>query len=714
MNFSKFNFGTSNSTIRTHRHKTIQRPLLKNNVDISVTRPIIKNTVSNAPRIVANNNILYLFAHKTLTEFEVPIITSRGYGVFIPKKKTSLNKLDSIYDDMYKYDNSLQTISVNDLTMLNDIDWYNNDTILTRQLIDLLNVNFNFIFITLLTSGKLLKQLIKYFKGLIYYRFFGLASTYSYKDMVTNYAFPNVKYIFGYNEIYTYEQSLSSFFNANNSIVTPLGCPDHFIKTHENTYKGTTNKICFVCSKINQCPYYTNVYNQFVKNVGTKYEYVLLGKNNETLTDNNKFNNLSDDAYFNKMSECKLMYYHSTEPRHLHYHPIEALIIGLPVLFHKESLLNSFLMNSPGKCNDIDEVHAKIDRILNNDVEFINEIKKEQEKVAYKFKIAHNMNAFDSVIYTAPFKISMINCLNKQIVAPIENCTVSDAEKQFIELASNNKGNDVVFCSHMGLGDVLLNVGIINLLLNFYETVHYFCKREYVNNISAMFANKPSVHLIPVDKFENQNILYNMARFNFNTTDCVLAGIMKNLHPSLKSVIRNAHFNEYKQQFGTNENEKTLYQHIGLIHSDAGVKWGVCLKYYDVHVPEESMVYYQKIQQYTIMFMHEIASTASTVDFSKIVNEYMNLPNYVIICANRNVYSDEHPLHDVAQPFVNLPIMMYYDTLRNATDIHVIDSCFSCIPLILRYMNAISPKTFMIYARDKPYDANIVDGQVIL
>ena len=312
------------------------------------------------------------------------------------------------------------------------------------------------------------------------------------------------------------------------------------------------------------------------------------------------------------------------------------------------------------------------------------------------------------------FKLSMINCLNKQIVAPIENCTVSDVEKQFIELASNNKGNDVVFCSHMGLGDVLLNVGIINLLLNFYETVHYFCKREYVNNISTMFANKPSVHLIPVDKFENQNILYNMARFNFNTTDCVLAGIMKNLHPSLKSVIRNAHFNEYKQQFGTNENEKTLYQHIGLIHSDAGVKWGVCLKYYDVHVPEESMVYYQKIQQYTIMFMHELASTASTVDFSKIVNEYMNLPNYVIICANRNVYSDEHPLHDVAQPFVNLPIMMYYDTLRNATDIHVIDSCFSCIPLILRYMNAISPKTFMIYARDKPYDANIVDGQVIL
>lgn len=315
---------------------------------------------------------------------------------------------------------------------------------------------------------------------------------------------------------------------------------------------------------------------------------------------------------------------------------------------------------------------------------------------------------------STPLKLAMINCLNKQIIAPIENVTVSDAEKQFIQSVSTNKGKDVVFCSHMGLGDVLLNVGIINLLLNFYETVHYFCKREYVCNISTMFANKPAVRLVPVDEFENKCILSQITSFNFNTTDCILAGMMKQIHPALKTRIKNEQFNEYVRRFGTTAVQNTLYKHIGYIHSDAGVNWNVCLKYYDVHVPEESMLYYQKIQQYTIMFMHEIASTASTVDFSKIINAFMNLPNHVIICANRNVYPAAHPMHAVVQPFVNLPFMFYYDTLRNATDIHVVDSCFSCIPFILRYMNAISPKTFMIYARDKPYDAIIVDGQVIV
>jgi hypothetical protein len=311
------------------------------------------------------------------------------------------------------------------------------------------------------------------------------------------------------------------------------------------------------------------------------------------------------------------------------------------------------------------------------------------------------------------FKISVINCLNKQIIAPIENVTVSDAEKQFIELASTNKSKDVVFCSHLGLGDVLLNVGIINLLLNFYETVHYFCKKDYVCNVSTMFTNKP-VCLVPIDNNENQSIISNMQMYNFNTTDCIIVGLMQNMHSSFKSIIRNEHFNEYKRRFGTNANEKTLYQHVGYIHSDAGVKWDVCLKYYDVHIPSESLMHYQKIQQYTIMFMHEIASTTSTVNFSNIIDRYMHLPNYIIICANRNVYPAAHPMYDIAQSFVNLPFMFYYDTVRNACDIHVVDSCFSCIPFILRHMNAISPKTFMIYARDKPYDANILDGQVIL
>ena len=379
MNNITFTFGRSKSNYQLERtHSQNKRGI------ITVSRPTISNHSGIVPstpiEYVAKNNILYLLAHKTLTDFEIPIIISRGYGVFIPKKKTSLDKMNSLCDDFYKYDDSLQNINASELNILNDIDWYNNNITLTQNIINLLNTNFKYIFITLLTSDNLLIQLIQNFKGFIYYRFFGLESNLSYKDMVIKYTSPRVKYIFGYYDIYNYEQSLSSFFNVNNSNIVRIGCPDNFIKTYENTHKGTNNKICFVCSKINHCPYYTNIYNEFIRNFGTKYDYMLLGKNNETLIDNKKYNNLSDNEYFNKMSECKLMYYHSMEPRHLHYHPIEALIIGLPVLFYRQSLLNRFLVNSPGRCNNLNEVYVKINRILNNDVNFINKIKKEQQK----------------------------------------------------------------------------------------------------------------------------------------------------------------------------------------------------------------------------------------------------------------------------------------------------------------------------------------------
>jgi hypothetical protein len=310
------------------------------------------------------------------------------------------------------------------------------------------------------------------------------------------------------------------------------------------------------------------------------------------------------------------------------------------------------------------------------------------------------------------FKLQMINGLNHEFVSHIDHhCNVD--EIQFIESVSMQKSKNVVFCSHMGLGDALLNVGIINLLLKFYENVHYFCKREYIFNISTMFAGKP-IQLIPIDTNDFRQIILNMSSFNWNAIDCIFAGTMKTIHPSLKSVIRNEHFNEYKRRFGTNMNEKTLYQHIGYIHSDVGVKWDVCLKYYDVHIPVESTLHYQQIQHYMIMFMHEIASTESNVDFSNTINWYMNLPNYIIICANRNVYPVGHSMHSIAQSFVNLPFMFYYDTIRHASDIHVVDSCFACIPFLLRSMNSISPKTFMIYARDKPYNAIISNGKIIL
>jgi hypothetical protein len=136
----------------------------------------------------------------------------------------------------------------------------------------------------------------------------------------------------------------------------------------------------------------------FVKSLGKIRRNILLGKDNENINNINKMNNLVDDAYYKTISECKLLYYHSKEPRHLHYHPLEAIIIGIPVIFYEESLLNSYLNNSPGKCKTLKEVCSKIDKIFNNDIEFINKIILEQNKIIHHLKRENNISIFNKLL----------------------------------------------------------------------------------------------------------------------------------------------------------------------------------------------------------------------------------------------------------------------------------------------------------------------------
>ena len=92
------------------------------------------------------------------------------------------------------------------------------------------------------------------------------------------------------------------------------------------------------------------------------------------------------------------MYYHCKDERLLHYHPLEGIVIGIPVIFHKESLLSSYLPNSLGRCEDIEDAKKKINRILNHDIYFMMDIINEQNKIIDTLTIDYNKNNFDELL----------------------------------------------------------------------------------------------------------------------------------------------------------------------------------------------------------------------------------------------------------------------------------------------------------------------------
>lgn len=341
------------------------------------------------------SNILYLLNHKTLTDFEVPLLIKRGYGVYIPKKYNSLAKENSInYSTVNFYDNFLH-ITPDVIGLLNNIDWFSNVP-LPSNVLNVINDNFKYIFITLLTKAPLLNQLITHFNGTIYYRFFGLDGNKSYYEHIKGHVSPKVKYIFSYDEIYQFEKT--RFFNESNSCIIPLGLSNTKIEQLHNTYNRKSDNVAFVCSRIHpKCKYYFDIYKTFISNF-RDIKYLIFGKDNEAVAANqNIVNNLPDDKFYSAIAECSCMYYHGIEPRHLHYHPLEAIVIGIPIIFHRESLLSGYLYDSPGKCNNIEDALIKIKRIIANDKSFIEDILCKQNIAYHKLLQCNNTNIFDVI-----------------------------------------------------------------------------------------------------------------------------------------------------------------------------------------------------------------------------------------------------------------------------------------------------------------------------
>jgi len=345
-------------------------------------------------------NILYLLNHKTLTDFEVPILIKKGYYCYIPKNYSTLSNINSInHSTINFYDNFLD-ISIQNLQKLNEIDWFSNNR-LSNEIIEILINNFSCIFLTLLTGNNMMTQLLSCFKNKIYFRFFGLESNFSYTSrIIEKYGdiFESAKFIFSYQEIINFESTISKKF-INNSFYVPLGISNSLYSKIVNTCNSIINKpiIAFVCSRTDENGYYNDIYKNFITNF-KEFNFIIYGKNNEKIKDL-KFvkNNLGDDEYYKELSNCKCMFYHGIEPRHLHYHPIEAIIIGLPVIFYENSLLSTYLSKSPGKCKNIIEVKYKITKILNNDIEFISSILKIQDEVKKTFMINNNINVFNNL-----------------------------------------------------------------------------------------------------------------------------------------------------------------------------------------------------------------------------------------------------------------------------------------------------------------------------
>lgn len=343
-------------------------------------------------------------------EFECNLLRDLGYEIYLCKT-TGGNRSCNIN---FEFDKTL-TLQDSIITELNSYDFYS--VKYPKKLVDIVNRYFDIIIIP--NIYPLALNVAKNFKGKILLRAFGYENNINYEQLTrSTKAIKGWKKVFkpkdiihynemtkalykikdrfvlgcAYKEIITNE---SPFFQKH-SVYLPLGCGKSIWK-YENTWIGTKQKIMFVCPSI-ETNYYGDIYKKFKINFGDM-PHSIFGKNIYPNIDKSVLGFL-DRALFNKaLQEYKVMFYHSQEPRHLHYHPLEAIIFGQPLIFMGGGLLSMLSKNRcVGEAKDIFEAREKIKMVLNGDIGFINEIVNSQKIILEQFNYDFVRKQWESFI----------------------------------------------------------------------------------------------------------------------------------------------------------------------------------------------------------------------------------------------------------------------------------------------------------------------------
>lgn len=321
-------------------------------------------------------------------EFEIKLLIELGFEVFTPKIIPTSAEFRSGHVD-FRYDSTL-TLPAGVLKRLNEFNFYEN--VWPADIVALVNRYFGSAFF--IPIGIQIEEVLEKFEGQLLLRCFGLDQPRTYattlhgmdKGWLSKVAAAGSRFWFaqGYKELAEVEPPLL----ADRALFLPIGVPQSFFKT-QNTFRGGDSRILFVCPNCVTSPYYADIYKNFKRDFGD-FPHIIMGVQDVPVDDPSVLGFVSNDELIRLYQECALLYYHSKEPRHVHYSPVEAVIKGMPVIYYADSLLGRMTTDVVhGRCHTLEEARSCISRILTGDREYIAAVQADQRKLIDHFSYEH-------------------------------------------------------------------------------------------------------------------------------------------------------------------------------------------------------------------------------------------------------------------------------------------------------------------------------------
>lgn len=230
--------------------------------------------------------------------------------------------------------------------------------------------------------------------------------------------------------------------------------------------------------------------------------------------------------------------------------------------------------------------------------------------------------------------------------------------------------------SHCGLGDSINMIPAVRYLLTKYDKIYLTVKNIFLENIKLFYNDVlDKVSLIPLNSppleyHELSNLL-----LKYNNIDMYIGGLhFDRLGKGLSSI----HYPNIYIPRGFYNDMNLSYEELYL-----SKKWFIYSSFVDKNILE-------KCKKYNIIFIHKETSTHNTSLIYDKIKDKINLNETLIIDESTNYYdiNMNSEKYELAQYFIKKPIIYYIEILKEAKEIYITDSCFSCLCLQLPNLNA--------------------------
>jgi hypothetical protein len=211
-----------------------------------------------------------------------------------------------------------------------------------------------------------------------------------------------------------------------------------------------------------------------------------------------------------------------------------------------------------------------------------------------------------------------------------------------------------LFLGHLGLGDQIWLSGAVRYIAKNYDYLEVICKTRNLSILRMLYSDTPTIKIIDMGLGT-----YSYSVYPTETQK-------GELQISLDKYVHVYECGYYKHTaLDFNENDIP-----GAFYDDLGIHRSVRYTHFSIPPIPQSKSLYESIKTQPYIFVQ----TASSEDVTSIISWDIN--DVLTIDPNINQYSPNHRWYALADTFVNKSFLYYVDTIKHATELHLVNSSF--------------------------------------